>query len=379
MTRLCFVVLVLILSACGSGSDGGREVRYEIVPGEPGLPEGSAFSDLVAEYRYIVPETTPESLFGYISKVCLDRGCLYVFEERRGMGKILVFDAETGKFLRATGSVGRGPGEYTSAYGFTLDRDRRELLVVDRAERKVFVYDADSGSFKRSFDVGFSASNIEYVDSSTLAFEVGGADEPNKLTLTDMEGRVLGSYIAANDKNSGQGVIPFSRGDGDEVLYHPKLSDSLFTVTPSGPVFSRFVDFGADALTMKAYMAFPRKEQTGTVDNSGLKNYKTDIRYWSETESHIWFFYADRGVPAIVLRNKLTGGVVSYPSTTGNDLVFDKMPLLVVGSDGEWFIGTNDAYSIADNIAETTPADVPDDLRRLTENNNPVISFVKFK
>ena len=388
MKRL-FVVLVLAGLMCSCGGVG--EEKYRITPGDERLAEGTLFSGLLADYRVIVPEVTDESLFAYITKAYIDRGELYLYnyDFRATNNRVLVFDVETGKFLRAIGSQGRGPGEYTELVSFTLDKPRREVLVSDRSGKKIVVYDAATGAFKHSFEVGFHPADIEYVDAGTIACEGSGsrADgrRDDRLYLVDREGAELGSHIPYNEKNGsviGRGA--FSRGDGDEIVFRPEKSDSLFTVTPRGPKFSRFVDFGADALTWEAWKGFPRSEQTGLIDTrAGMKNYRGTIESWLETGTHIWFVYFDRGAPAIAVFDKKTGGTLVYGLEMAADVVFDTMPLLISAADDDWFIGTNDAYSIADNIAATAsenlPPDLPADLRSLPETANPVITLVKFK
>ncbi len=384
--------LVALFCSCGGGGggagDGGE--RYRITPGDDRLAEGTKFSGLLAEYRYIVPEVTDESLFAYIDKAYIDRGELYLYDYdfRNPNSKVLVFDAETGKFLRAIGSQGRGPGEYVDLSSFTLDKPRREVLVSD-GNGKILIYDAATGAFKRSFEVGFYPVDIEYVDAGTIACEAsrsvsdGGPDD--RLYLVDREGAVIGSHIPNNEKNrSVLGRSSFSRGDAGEIVFRLEMSDSLFTVTPQGPEFTRFVDFGADAVTWEAWKNFPRREQTGSVDTrAGMKSLRGAIEAWSETGTHIWFVYFDRGAPAIAVFDKRTGETFCYGLEMGNDVVFDTMPLQISAADGDWFIGTNDAYSIVDNTAATAPenlpAGLPADLRALGEGANPVITLVKFK
>ncbi len=70
----CSVLLFLIFSACGTERVAPVETKYHITPGEERLPEGTVFSELLEEYRYIVPETTDESLFSYITKAYIDLG-----------------------------------------------------------------------------------------------------------------------------------------------------------------------------------------------------------------------------------------------------------------------------------------------------------------
>ena len=358
------------------------EADYVIVPPNSALPESTRFSELLEEYRYIIPETTNESLFSHIYKAYVDRGELYIFD--RQVDKILVFDVETGKFLRSIGSLGRGPNEYISLASFTLDRERRELLAADATGRKVVVYDADSGAFKRRFEVGFYPSNIEYVDENTLACFTSRLDPATgqksdyRLHLTDRSGNPSGSWIPSNEKNSLLLINSFSRGDGGEVIFRTHLSDSLYTVTPQGPVFSRFVDFGADALTWEKFSSFPRSELTGFIEEDP-REYRGDLKYYSETGDHIWFVFSDRGTPCCTVYDKKTSETFNYPVTIRNDIVFDQTIPLISASDENCFIGTNDAYSIVESIEQSDGTNIPEDLKALSIDNNPVITFLKFK
>jgi hypothetical protein len=364
------------LGACGeSRAPIPVDVKYLITPDYSPLSENTIFSDLLKEYRYIIPEATDDSFFAYIYKAYIDRDRIYILDKKT-QDKILVFDLDTGEFIRSIGSLGRAENEYTSLGNFTLDKINKNVMILDETLNKVLTYCADTGAFKNSFSLGFIARNIEYVNENTIAY-TGGGQNMDRLRLTDFEGNELGAYIPSNDKNWVMPINSFSRGDTGEVVYKTYLSDSIYTVTPDGPIASRFVDFGEDALTWRKFTAYSKHERDNINDYLGI--YRTNMKYYSETDSHVWFIYSNKNIPTCVVYNKETSYVFSYPMSIVNNIVFDKYAPLIVASDENYFIGQNDAYSVVDNIEQSGQTAIPDDLKDLSYNANPIILLLKFK
>ena len=97
----------------------------------------------------VVPlETTDECLLGYVSKVEVVDGNYYVLDGQRKA--VFVFDGQ-GTFLRRIGIVGHGHGEYERASDFTVDRDRRRVVILC-GPREVYMYDLQ-GRFVGKKDV----------------------------------------------------------------------------------------------------------------------------------------------------------------------------------------------------------------------------------
>lgn len=85
------------------------------------LKQNVSIDEYVKSYDGYVPlETTDASLVGNISKLLYDDGKLIVVDKSNTT--ILVYDAQTGKFLNRIGHQGRGPKEYISL---------RDVVVAD--------------------------------------------------------------------------------------------------------------------------------------------------------------------------------------------------------------------------------------------------------
>lgn len=92
------------------------------------LKQNVSIDEYVKSYDGYIPlETTDESLVGNISKLLYEDGKLIVVDKENN--KILVFDAATGKFLNCIGHQGRGPKEFISL---------RDVVVADG---KLYVLD----------------------------------------------------------------------------------------------------------------------------------------------------------------------------------------------------------------------------------------------
>lgn len=117
---VCVVLLTANLVSCSAQSEN-RCCKIT-------LKQNVSIDEYVKSYDGYVPlETTDASLVGNISKLLYDDGKLIVVDKENN--KILVFDAATGKFLNCIGHQGRGPKEFISL---------RDVVVADG---KLYVLD----------------------------------------------------------------------------------------------------------------------------------------------------------------------------------------------------------------------------------------------
>ncbi|MFO7575528.1 MAG: DUF4934 domain-containing protein, partial [Bacteroidales bacterium] len=88
-------------------------------------PEEIRMSEFIAGVTYIPLETTEESLINRSRQVYLTQDFIMVVES----AACLLFDRNSGAFVREVGRQGRGPGEY-SRFSF-LDDGREEIWFSD--------------------------------------------------------------------------------------------------------------------------------------------------------------------------------------------------------------------------------------------------------
>lgn len=134
-------------------------------------------SEITSDIRPIQLELTESSLIGRAGRVLYDGH--YILVQNRNPQSILLFDG-TGKFLRQIGSMGQGPGEFTSL--LDIAADFKNQVVYISSFRKLLCYDF-KGHFIRETPIPF----INY---------------PWCLGFTDGKLRFIGRYSRETSKGS---------------------------------------------------------------------------------------------------------------------------------------------------------------------------------
>jgi DNA-binding beta-propeller fold protein YncE len=128
-----------------------------------------------------------------------------------GQERIHRFSSQ-GELLLSWGSKGLGPGQFDTPHGIWVDR-RDRVLVADRANNRVQIFDVDGGFLGEWSGLGWP--NDIYID---LGDNVYIAEAYNGISILDPDGKLLGRW---GEKGSapGQfadmphGVCVDSRGD----------------------------------------------------------------------------------------------------------------------------------------------------------------------
>jgi len=104
-----------------------------------------------------------------------------------GNSRVVKFD-KAGKFLKAWGQKGTGPGEFNLPHAVQVDAQGR-VFVADRENNRIQVFDAD-GRFLRQFG-GFAPFGLFITPDQSLFVADGRANQVLKMTL---DGQVLATF-----------------------------------------------------------------------------------------------------------------------------------------------------------------------------------------
>lgn len=130
--------------------------------------------------RYVVLETTPQSLIQRMDKVQFDGGRIYILSTAQN--SVFIFD-DSGKFIKTFDRYGRGPGEYTSITDFEV------------ADGRIYVFNDDRGALLHYDDSGnyLTEEKIERGESFKLL--------PNGLRVVNVNNSsaYLGGYKSLSD------------------------------------------------------------------------------------------------------------------------------------------------------------------------------------
>ena len=385
MNKKSTISLLFALCICSCGVEqkpSNINIDYIINPYQNKIPSSDSLSTLVEQYKIIPLESKDEALISYIYKVEIIDDKLFIFD-KKGLGrqgKLLVFDMN-GKYLYRIGTNGNALNEYIALGSFAINRLTKEVIIHDDMSNKLLYYDLN-GVFIKSVTSDFIARQIEVLPNGDYLF-IGGGKGNDRLILTNSKCEIKEKHFPSNGKNWVMQINAFTK-DKENIIYRNYLNDTIYSISPQKGVYaSRFVDFGKNALSWSEFSKFSKSEQNDI--ESQFPNYACNLKYYSETDDFIWFFYSDKGIPRCVTYDKKSKQSLTYNIDTFNNITFDKYVPLIVGSSNDYFIGQSNINSIIELMDELEYSNdakylqMLDIAQRSNANSNPVLALIKFK
>ncbi|MGL5682495.1 MAG: 6-bladed beta-propeller [Marinifilaceae bacterium] len=128
--------------------------------------------DVLEKMRFIPLETSAECLLGDVREVIVEDTLLFIpSREIIHIKEVYVFST-SGKFLRSIGCEGNGPGEYVNAISSTVDKERKEVLIMDISKNCLLCYDYDGNYIetRKLNNVPNHATNMQWLDKGRCGF-----------------------------------------------------------------------------------------------------------------------------------------------------------------------------------------------------------------
>ena len=203
------------------------------------VPEGvnMLYKDtLIGDYSYIPLETTDDCLIGEISKLCTDSSFFFVFDRRNNAAFRF---SNKGFFLGKFSKKGRGPQEYTTLEDVALDKERKEVCLLDMGGRKMMFYDY-GGTFLREEPLYYFFLGLEFwknkliLNAGMVTNTMYPGIDCNRLLVAEKSQEPLYKGFPYPQKLRRQfytenDLFTFSVHD-DEVFYNYPLSDTIWQI-----------------------------------------------------------------------------------------------------------------------------------------------------
>lgn len=149
-TSLLPGMTAMLLFACGSGDDAVKVIEqngHELYVCDyfkvKDTPVTLKLSDMVEPLEIIKLENDTNAMIGY-SNVYLSENYMLLRPDWKSPVKL--FDRQ-GKYLNDIGTIGRGPGEYTTVYDMQIDEKRGMVYFLPWTNNVLYCYDL-KGDFK---------------------------------------------------------------------------------------------------------------------------------------------------------------------------------------------------------------------------------------
>lgn len=253
-TLLLVSVINIFLYSCVSNND---TTIIKDVPEATIIPDSSApipscditidnlsgdfFKDEIKEIKIIPLETTDSCLIGKITHLAVVNDTIIVCDASKAQ-KVFLYDS-AGKFLKAIGSKGCGPGEYSAISQFTADANG--IYIYDWLTSKYFHYDYN-GKLVREQTFHNTCPQQVYQLNDTLfvaTYSAYSKDHPYSLTWINVSSgedkecdtalpfKFSRNWVYGEIKKSMNGEILFFKS-GYETVYKidNKTLTSLFSL-----------------------------------------------------------------------------------------------------------------------------------------------------
>ncbi len=206
--RSLFFVLVVVFGFVG--------LHYGLMAGDV----GKRFEDVFRRDGGVVVLEEDEALVGSLRELQVDSDhCLWFLDSK--VGNVKQYDGE-GKFLKAIGGKGQGPGEFVRPLAFWVDDEN--LLVGDPQGRKLHVFDGER-KFVRFFKIR-DCRRVRRIDEKRIVLGAAIREDKNRgacLHLFDMEkGETVRSFFSVAEnclKNRMIGDGVYFDVDGENDIY----------------------------------------------------------------------------------------------------------------------------------------------------------------
>ena len=386
------LVFLYFICACSNQSYNQpfSATYHNVIDLDAPRSEAIKASTLIKMVKTVILEENRQSLIGNVNKVQMFDEHLYVLD-RSVANSLFVFDLD-GKFIRRIGRIGRGPGEYARIADFTFDRDNKILYVLGDF-RVIHKYRTD-GTYIEQFNINVNQTNvhaIQYYDNALFAKVQPwntSVDDCLLMKIDPKTGNVLGKYFKPSQHNKGwneadtKASIFYYRLCGTPV-YGDSFTDVFISLDGMVPVFSissKNLATNKDIETIKQKKNISYPEYLSAFISLPKVH---AISAYIEHKDFIQFSYW-HGKVFFVLCDLKTGLI---HNGIENDLLYSEggnlLNLRYLDGKGAYEIIQPNAMEefvkkIKDNELVSN-LDKLDELKKLTEEANPVIFYYEFK
>jgi hypothetical protein len=363
-----------------------------VLDAEKAIDNRKSFSvrDIAEEIEFISLDNNDRAaLIGDIKHLEESKSRFYIYDNPAGVIKI--FD-KAGKFISTIGGVGRGPDEYITLYGITVDYDKDNLYAFVAPPRGVVVYDITGRIFAR-MEMLTNGEMTYYSDKLIMLGCYISMPNLDSLIRTPIE-------IFSSDLNHESSIKTLNRGSGEIIVEADDISNN-YTISKS------FLSHNGNSLIVK-------EGRTDTVfhyqNGLSLKPvYVLDfgshappvetfgefitMPIWNNRHYGAQYIYeADRYL-IVVVQNDLAGthsylifdmhnpsdGFMATGLEGQSGLFVDGIKFIPCYVSDNRLVGYVQAFDIIDNIAAITNPDLKTLAATLKEDDNPVIVIAKLK
>lgn len=340
------------------------------------------FGEILNNISIIPLETTDKSLISNIEDILVTDSNIYISDSYQG-GSVPIFD-DRGNFIKRL-NRGQGPDEILGLKNFAFDKKKNELIVF---HSHFFSYFTPNGEFKRRVKIPLNAYSFAVTPSGYLFYSINGMDNRHlnlsaeyQLLITDKSFKLksVGLSYRLSENINLEGSTHYLALNNNIINFTSKFNDTIYQYIDDNTIQAKEILNISDHEIPTQLL---RENSENLISNLHHNNYFFFLGEYADNNTHEYFrisnFY--NKTYTHVFRDKVTGICFG-----GTDISVDRSlfpPLgLPISSRGSSFISyflPGDEYmKLLTN--KRIPKKMVEKLKKLTEDNNPVLIFYDLK
>lgn len=367
------VFLPILIFGCNQidKKESDQQKYFEIEVLENEIDVSTPYSGYTKSIEYIQLDTSRNvPLIGSIDKIKIFNKKIFILDKY--LKKRLFVFSENGKFLNVVGEVGQGPGQYVELYDFDVEvNSSGSEIITMKSNNKIIKYgingryiDDDKTPLSRTFikkDNFIAFNAIEY-----------------SLQVENFSDKKILKYFPIRGMHEKVLSDPFDVVDDDEVLFRRSYVDTIYKVRQNS-VFPHAVIRFSKGLSSDDIQEIVNAGQSRNPSKMG------DVKHYLENEDFIYFTFHFKEKLYVTLYDKKENRTKTFPYDIDNDVTHEKLVPLIIGKDGNAFVGYLDPNNV--NLSSMDASNIF--IKKLLDNfkgfdlvnraYNPALIFIEFK
>jgi hypothetical protein len=341
----------------------------------------SQFSDSAS---FLFLENASNSMVAEINKIKESENYLFILDKEI-LETLFVFDKNG--FFRF--KIETGPGaenEPTSIHDFTIDEKEREIIILDRAKQKLFLFDFDNNYIK-TIPINTFADFIEIFDNGLILlfrniyFQKGDAFGNHQVLFMDKEGRIIKQLLQLSKGQTYQAFYeslnPLAKSN-NKIVFQPALSNHVYEFSQDGGYIKTRFELGVKDILPKIKEIKAIEEFMREIDKENIL-YSVGLIFSTE-KMHI-MLYRNRDRYFFVTHRRNDNNIYAYPNIDNN---LNEIQFIQPVSQDENWIYFSTPPEILTNLALRSPEAMPNIIvkslgmdRIISGDVNPLIIKLK--
>ena len=345
LLKILPILLILLFASCDNETvqldespflSDADSILIKVIPHNEPIEIGKYIDSVF----YVKLELTDESIIGQIDKLIIFENRIHILDTQTS--SVFIFDM-TGKYLSKICRIGNGPGEYRKLHFFDIDKEKRQIVLVDLLSMWIMRYDFDGKYISRKriqiFTISIIPSqNGEYISFSNFRNNSRFLAPEYNLMYLDSLFQIDKVYFPYYSKNFYNPFIPFITNPSgpfytfnNQIHFTYNFKNEVYIVNNEGLALKYKFDFNGKNFR---YSSIQKKD--------GLYDYVLKGTYWTinqvcESDDMLSFTFSDNSDKTIYtgFYSKRTGNVINSTRYLLTRMRFLYLP---ISSHEDWLI-----------------------------------------